>query len=127
VRLRGLASAAIDLSDGLAGDLLHLLDASRVGAVLELAAIPRSHSLERQLAGPAHDIALECLLAGGDDYELCFTAKPSRDSSVAALGTELGITLHRVGATAAAPGLEVRDSSGRPLAALPRAYDHFAT
>jgi thiamine-monophosphate kinase len=127
VRLRGLASAAIDVSDGLVGDLRHLLDASRVGAVLELAAIPRSQALERQLAGPAHDIAVECLLAGGDDYELCFTAAPSRDSSVAALGTELGITLHRVGAISAAPALDVRDSSGRPLAALPRAYDHFAT
>jgi thiamine-monophosphate kinase len=127
VRLRGLASAAIDVSDGLVGDLGHILESSGVGAALELAAIPRSKALDRQLATPERDIALECLLAGGDDYELCFTAAPSHDPRVTALAGELGLTLHRVGTIVAAPGLTIRDSSGRPLARLPRAYDHFAT
>src|ERR1700736_4774447 len=126
VRLRGLASAAIDVSDGLVGDLGHVLEASKVGAVLELAAIPRSKALDRQLASSAHDIALQCLLAGGDDYELCFTAAPSHDRRVVALAIELGLELRRVGTIGAQPGLVVQDSSGRPLAPLPQAYDHFA-
>ena len=126
LKLRGLASAAIDVSDGLVGDLAHVLDASKVGAVLELAAIPRSEALDRQLASSAHDIALRCLLAGGDDYELCFTTAPSHDPRVAALTAELGLELRRVGTVAAKPGLIVQDSSGRPLAPLPQAYDHFA-
>jgi thiamine-monophosphate kinase len=126
IRLRGLASAAIDVSDGLVGDLGHVLEASKVGAVLELAAIPRSKALDRQLASSAHDIALQCLLAGGDDYELCFTAAPSHDPRVVALAVELGLELRRVGTIAPEPGLVVQDSSGRPLAPLPQAYDHFA-
>jgi thiamine-monophosphate kinase len=126
VKLRGLASAAIDVSDGLVGDLGHVLEASKVGAVLELAAIPRSKALDRQLASSAHDVALRCLLAGGDDYELCFTAAPSQDRRVVALAIELGLELRRVGTIAAEPGLVVQDSSGRPLAPLPQAYDHFA-
>jgi thiamine-monophosphate kinase len=126
IQLRGLASAAIDVSDGLVGDLGHVLEASKVGAVLELLAIPRSKALDRQLASSAPDIALQCLLAGGDDYELCFTAAPSHDPRVVALATELGLGLRRVGTITAEPGLVVKDSSGRPLAPLPRAYDHFA-
>jgi thiamine-monophosphate kinase len=126
IRLRGLASAAIDVSDGLVGDLGHVLEASKVGAVLELAAIPRSKALDRQLASSAHDIALQCLLAGGDDYELCFTAAPSHGPRVVALAVELGLELRRVGTIAPEPGLIVQDSSGRPLAPLPQAYDHFA-
>jgi thiamine-monophosphate kinase len=127
IRLRGVASAAIDVSDGLLGDLGHVLAASKVGAALELTAIPRSQALDRQLASSEHDIALACLLAGGDDYELCFTARSSHDPRVAALATELGLELHRVGTIVAGPGLNVRDSSGRPLSELPHAYDHFAT
>jgi thiamine-monophosphate kinase len=126
VQLRGVASAAIDVSDGLVGDLGHVLDASKLGAVLELTAIPRSAALDRHLAGPARAVALQCLLAGGDDYELCFTAAASCDARVVALGSELALDLHRIGTIVSKPGLVVRDSSGSPLAALPRAYDHFA-
>ena len=103
IQLRGLASAAIDVSDGLVGDLGHVLEASKVGAVLELAAIPRSKALDRQLASSARDIALQCLLAGGDDYELCFTAAPSHDPRVVALATQLGLGLRRVGTITAEP------------------------
>ena len=127
-RLRGLASAAIDLSDGLVGDLRHILEASKVGATIDLPAIPRSKALDRQLAkAGTHDVALECLLAGGDDYELCFTAAPAHDGQIAAVATELGLPLRRIGIIGGTPGLIVRDSSGRPVAQLPRAYDHFAT
>lgn len=126
IALRDLASSAIDLSDGLVGDLGHILDASQVGATIELAAIPHSPALERELAGPAREIALQCLLAGGDDYELCFTAAPADDPRVAALASTLGVALHRVGSIVAGRGLIVRNAGGHELAALPRAYDHFA-
>ena len=128
IRLRGLASAAIDVSDGLVGDLGHILETSKVGATIELPAIPRSKALDRQLAkAETHDVALECLLAGGDDYELCFTAAPAHDGQIAAVAAELALPLSRIGIIGGAPGLIVRDSSGRSVAQLPRAYDHFAT
>ncbi|MEP7064227.1 MAG: thiamine-phosphate kinase, partial [Betaproteobacteria bacterium] len=73
-RLRGVASAAIDVSDGLAGDLVHILERSNVGASIDRAALPRSPAMQEALAGPQRAHAFKCLIAGGDDYELCFTA-----------------------------------------------------
>ena len=126
--LRGIASAVIDVSDGLVGDLGHVLDASQIGATIDIDALPRSPALDRQLGGPNREIALHCLLAGGDDYELCFTAPRARDARITALGDKLGLPLTRIGiATAQHPGLEVRDASGRALERLPHAFDHFAS
>lgn len=124
-RLRGLASAAIDVSDGLVGDLGHLLEASGVSATLELSAVPRSSALGRLLAGSERALALACLLAGGDDYELCFTAPPRVAAPLAALGRELDLPLARVGRIEAGAGLAVIDEAGRALPALPAAFDHF--
>ena len=125
-RLRGLATAAIDISDGLTGDLGHVLAASHAGATVDLAAVPRSSVLERRLAGAERALALECLLAGGDDYELCFTAPTEAAARVRALASELGSALTRIGTIAAEPRLVVRDERGYGLA-LPRAFDHFAS
>ena len=125
-RLRGIASAAIDLSDGLAGDLGHVLDASGVGATLQLAAIPRSEALNLRLRGTERALALECLLAGGDDYELCFTAPESRATEVDALARALPLALTRIGVIEKRAGLAVVDEEGRALPSLPRAFDHFA-
>jgi thiamine-monophosphate kinase len=124
-RLRGLATAMIDVSDGLTGDLGHILDASAAGAVLELDAVPRSRALAARLAGPERALALQCLLAGGDDYELCFTAPPAAAAPIAALARDVGIPLTRIGAIRAQRGLVVRDEAGVAVD-LPRAYDHFA-
>jgi thiamine-monophosphate kinase len=124
VALRGVASAALDLSDGLTGDLGHLLAASRVGATLDLAAIPRCDELQTKLAGRERDLALACVLAGGDDYELCFTAPPAMRERVDALARALGLPLTRIGTVTVDPGLVIRDERGRPLP-LPRAFDHF--
>jgi thiamine-monophosphate kinase len=125
-RLRGLATAAIDISDGLVGDLGHVLEASRTGASVELAAIPRAPAIERLLAGPQRDLALACLLAGGDDYELCFTVPERRAGEIETLARQLGLPLTRIGRIESKPGLAVNDEQGRPLAPLPRAFDHFA-
>jgi thiamine-monophosphate kinase len=126
MRLRGAASAMIDVSDGLVGDLGHVLAASGVGAIVDVASIPRSPALDTLLRGDARELALACLLAGGDDYELCFTAPPPQRSRIEAIGRETGVRVTRIGSTEASPGLRVRDESGHPLEALPRAFDHFA-
>lgn len=125
VALRGVATAAIDVSDGLVGDLGHILDASRIGAAVNLAAIPCSALLRSKLVGGERDLALRCLLAGGDDYELCFTVPPSLRDRVEALGRALRLPLTSIGTVTSETGLVVHDEEGRPLATLPHAFDHF--
>jgi thiamine-monophosphate kinase len=120
--LRGVATSAIDLSDGLLGDLGHVLKASGVGAAVERDAVPRSAVLARQ--PPAWQQT--CVLAGGDDYELLFTAPAALDEAVAAAGRAAGVAVTRIGRIEAAPGLRVVDADGRPLAVDARGFDHFA-
>ena len=120
--LRGVASSAIDLSDGLVGDLGHVLQRSGVGARVELAALPRS----AVLAAQAPALQQECLLAGGDDYELLFTAAPASRAAVAAAARQAGVPVTRCGLITPASGLQVVDGAGRPLSLLPRGFDHFA-
>jgi thiamine-monophosphate kinase len=123
--LRGVASAAIDVSDGLGGDLGHLLERSGVGAVVELASLPRSAALDAKLHSAERDSALAWLVAGGDDYELCFAAPESRRDAVAAASRIAGVAVARVGRIVAGDALVVRDERGQPLAPLPRGFDHF--
>ena len=124
-RLRGLASSAIDISDGLTGDLGHILEASSVGATVELASLPRSPALDGRLSGTERSLALECLLAGGDDYELCFTAPASAETALQELSRELALPLTRIGRIDPSRELVVRDERGQSLATPPRAFDHF--
>lgn len=126
VALRGIASSALDISDGLTGDVAHILAASRVGATIDLAAVPCSDALRALQNGPQRELALACLLAGGDDYELCFTAKPAMSERIEALARALCVPLTRIGAITAEPGLAIRDEAGRRLPSLPGAFDHFA-
>ena len=123
--LAGVATAMIDVSDGLTGDLGHVLDASHVGAIVDLVAVPCSRWLRERRDGPERALARQCLLAGGDDYELLFTAKPESASRVAAVAAQCGVPLTRIGTITAARVLVVRDEIGAPIA-LPRAFDHFA-
>lgn len=120
--LRGLATSAIDLSDGLVGDLGHVLAASNVGAVIDADALPRSTVLAAQ------SMALQrlCVLAGGDDYELLFTAPAARHDAVRAAGAQAGVALTRIGTIDAAPGLRLVDAQGQALAARFAGFDHFA-
>jgi thiamine-monophosphate kinase len=126
-RLIGIATSMLDVSDGITGDLGHILDASTVGAAVELAAIPRSAGLDALLATSERDVALECLLAGGDDYELLFTAPPSAAPSLASLARDLALPLTRIGWITVEPGLVATDEHGDALVAVPRAFDHFAS
>jgi thiamine-monophosphate kinase len=118
--LRGLASSAIDLSDGLAGDLGHVLRRSGVGATLQLERLPRS----AVLAAQPQALQVECLLAGGDDYELLFSAPPAQRDAVQRAGVEAGVPVTRIGQVDAEPGLRVLDAQGRPLPAT-AGFDHF--
>ena len=125
--LRGIATAAIDISDGIVGDLGHLIEASGAGATLQLSALPRSPAVEARLSGDERALALACLLAGGDDYELCFTAAPRAAQQIAVLAERLDLPLTRVGSIEARAGLVVLGEDGRALPALPQAFDHFRT
>ncbi|MFO1326182.1 MAG: thiamine-phosphate kinase [Rubrivivax sp.] len=122
IELRGVATAAIDISDGLAGDLGHVLRRSRVGARLALPALPRSAVLAAQPRALQH----ECLLHGGDDYELLFTAPPDAEAAVRAAGQGAGVAVTPIGRIEAEPGLRVVDEDGRARAVDARGFDHFA-
>jgi thiamine-monophosphate kinase len=117
--LRGIASAAIDISDGLVADLGHILEVSGVGAELQADALPLS-AAAREVPG-----ARDAALAGGDDYELLFTAPPARQPDVAALARQLGIPLTRIGAIRADPSLHVLDQKGQELRVRRSGWQHF--
>ena len=124
--LRGVARSAIDISDGLLADLGHLCEQSRVAAVVEWDALPRS-TLMRAMASDA--VVQNAVLAGGDDYELCFTAPVAKRSAVQRAGTRTRTKVTRIGrivhAPAGATGVVVVDSDGLPLRILKRGFDHF--
>jgi len=128
IALRGIASSAIDISDGLLGDLGHILERSNLGAApigarLEFAALPTLPVVQRYL----HEaVARDCVLAGGDDYELCFTAPPDKRNAVEAAAQSAGVTVTRIGLITAEPGLAVIGADGQPLAIDHTGYDHFA-
>jgi thiamine-monophosphate kinase len=120
--LRGVATSAIDVSDGLLGDLRHVLARSGVGATLEADAVPMSAVLAAQ--PPAW--RRECTLAGGDDYELLFTAPPSADAALEAAAEAAGCAVTRIGRIeAASAGLRVVDGTGRAIDAAFAGFDHF--
>jgi thiamine-monophosphate kinase len=121
VALRGVASAAIDLSDGLVGDLGHILRASGVGATLRLADIPHGPHVAACTEGQRRT----CLLAGGDDYELLFAAPASARAQVRDAGERAGVPVTCIGTLDAAAGLRVVDAHGAPVALAERAFDHF--
>jgi thiamine-monophosphate kinase len=118
--LRGIANSAIDISDGLLADLGHILERSNVGAEIEIEALPIVDD------GVEKDIAQRCALAGGDDYELCFTAPESQRDVLMALAEQLKFPLTRIGHIKAALGCVVRDSEGKTIQIEKGGYDHFA-
>jgi thiamine-monophosphate kinase len=118
--LRGLASAAIDVSDGLAADLRHILQASGVGATVDVDALPLSEPVRTQ------SDARELALASGDDYELLFAVAPADEQETVARLQAQGLRCTRIGRVEVEPGLRLTNADGSPYAAAtPRGYDHF--
>jgi thiamine-monophosphate kinase len=123
IALRGIAHAAIDVSDGLVGDLGHILQRSGVGASIDVDALPAGPTLARR------DLELRrrFSLAGGDDYELCFTAPASKKDAVIAAGDAAGISVTRIGRIESSSGLRLTDANGAPLELALTSFDHFTS
>jgi thiamine-monophosphate kinase len=119
--LRGVATSAIDVSDGLLGDLRHVLSRSAVGATVQADAVPRS----AVLAAQTPLMQRLCTLAGGDDYELLFTAPTSEHAAVLRAAASAGVAVARIGQIEAEPGLRVVDAHGRAMQDPPAGFDHF--
>ena len=142
--LRGLANCAIDISDGLIGDLGHILDASQVGAEIDFALLPVSAVLRACLTPLSPPLSggkpnsspdkgrlgggegfQRCILSGGDDYELCFTAPAKRHAEIMNISVRLGLPLTCIGNIVAGSGCVVHDASGNPIDVETGGYDHF--
>jgi len=119
--LRGVATSAIDVSDGLLGDLGHILRRSQLGATLEVDALPRSAVLRTLPAA----LQREFTLAGGDDYELVFSAPPSQAAAVTRAASASGVGVTRIGRLDAEPGLRLVDANGAAVANGFGSFDHF--
>ncbi len=118
--LREIAHAALDISDGLLADLQHILKASHKGAKLDWRLFPRPELL----ATIPMPVLQQAVLAGGDDYELCFTASPARREQILQLEETLGVSLTRIGEITASPGLTVFDDE-RQIELSKKGYNHF--
>jgi thiamine-monophosphate kinase len=121
VALRGIARSAIDVSDGLHGDLSHLLRRSGVGATIDVDALPAGAVLRAQ----PPEMQRLCTLTGGDDYELVFTAAPAQRDAVVAAGARAGVAITRIGRIETEPGLRCTDRAGRAVAPAGASFDHF--
>jgi thiamine-monophosphate kinase len=120
--LRGIANSAIDISDGLLADLGHILDASKVGAQIDLTKLPVSLPVSEN---DGRLLGIQCALAGGDDYELCFTAPAALYAEILRISASLDLPLTRIGEIVAGRGCVVHDAAGKPLELGNGGYDHF--
>ena len=120
-QLRGLASACIDLSDGLLGDLGHVLEDSGVGARVRLAQLPVSPAYEAAF----DQVAWQPALAGGDDYELCFTIPAEHEQALRQRAAMMGVSCTPIGEIEADPGLRLLDEAGKLYVPAFHGYDHF--
>ncbi len=128
--LKGLATAAIDVSDGLLADLGHIAERSNCAAAVRLVQLP--HLKDLAGSGETYDadlrrIALDCQLTGGDDYELCFTARGSDSLTLGRIAAELELPLWLIGEMVAGPAgkVTVFDPDGTPVEFARKGYDHF--
>jgi thiamine-monophosphate kinase len=119
--LRGIANAAIDVSDGLLGDLGHLLARSQLGADIDAASLPAGPALAQQPA----DKRTDYMLNGGDDYELCFTAPPEQRDAVLSAAASGNTLVTRIGRLKPGTGIQILDAAGKALPFTSHSFDHF--
>lgn len=120
--LRGIATAALDISDGLLADLGHILRASGTGAILDWQAIPKPKLQQSQIS---ESLLQQAVLAGGDDYELCFTAPVLQREYLHGLSDQLGLPLSRIGQITEGSGLQVLDGQVSMVLSQ-KGYEHFS-
>ena len=124
--LRGVANAAIDISDGLVGDLAHILKRSKVGAVLTTDWVADSAAISSAMQTLPLSRRLDYALAGGDDYELLFTAAPDQADAVQEAANDCGVPVTCIGRIMPTPGLQVMDAQGVAMSRRFASFDHFA-
>jgi thiamine-monophosphate kinase len=124
--LRGVANAAIDISDGLVGDLGHILQRSKVGAVLTTDWVADSAAISSAMQTLPLSRRLDYALAGGDDYELLFTAAPDQADAVQEAANDCGVPVTCIGRIMPTPGLQVMDAQGVAMSRRFASFDHFA-
>lgn len=120
--LAGVAHAALDISDGLAQDLGHILAASHCGAELDCDALPLAPALRR--LDPA--VARKAALTGGDVYQLCFTAAPNQCEHISRLAHDAGVRVTRIGRIESQPGLRIVMADKTPIVLDSAGFDHFS-
>ena len=127
-RLIGIATAALDVSDGLVADLHHICDVSNLAAKIEAPLVPLSSAARGAIA--AHPDLLSTVLTGGDDYEIVFTAPPTQKAAIAALSRSSGVPITPIGGMVrrtqeAQSAITVTDDRGRPLVLASEGWTHF--
>lgn len=131
IELRGIATAALDISDGLLGDLKHILDQSKVDAEILLDRLPKSDTLRKQSKAIQNQFAA----CGGDDYEICFTAAPRHRNAIMEVGKKLSLSITNIGSIqtmrSTEPKIYLIDQDGKELnetESTPffKSFDHFA-
>ncbi len=125
--LRGIANACIDISDGLVGDLGHIMKASGVGAVLTTGWVADSAAISPALQSLPMSRRLDMALAGGDDYELLFTAAPDQAPAVQEAANDYDVPVTCIGRISAGQGLQVMDIHGVPISRRFVSFDHFSS
>ncbi|NOU00088.1 MAG: thiamine-phosphate kinase [Gallionella sp.] len=117
--LRGVATSAIDISDGLLSDLGHILERSQVGGEIDFVTLPIPDVMI------SNELKQRCVLSGGDDYELCFTAPAARHVDILSISEKLNLPLTRIGKIVAGQGWVIQDATGNQLKIESTGYEHF--
>lgn len=120
--LRTFAHTAIDISDGLIGDLQHILNKSHIGATINVDNLPVGEILSQQ----SQVLQRQYALSGGDDYEICFTASQEHHAAILAISQQTGTPVTCIGQIDAAPGLRFIDQHKTPLDLHYTSFDHFS-